>query len=114
MIIFLRLDITFSFFPTHYFQIHSKFSASLERLQSEYLGFKSIYPPNLRSDQDFFVKSDLKNGKKEGEKETVSNKKRLEKNKIRGTLVRLLWRAEAPGPLLAARPKPITYASGLA
>jgi len=90
------------------------FSASLERLQSEYLGLKSIFPPNLRSDKDFFVKSDLKNEKKEGGKGTDSNRKRSKKNKSRGTLVRLLWRAAAPGPPLAARPKPMTYASGLA
>ena len=43
------------------------------------------------------MKFDLKNGKKRRRKRDPLKNNHPEKDKIRGTLVRLLWRAAAPG-----------------
>jgi len=87
----------FPFFPQHFLN-SDKVSASLERREPVFLGFKPTFPPDLTS--DFFVRlfvrsqieemSDLKNEKKDKEKKTSSNKMKRKRTKISGTVVRLL------------------------
>jgi len=66
------------------------------RLDPEYRGLRllRLFPPDLRSDNEDPISEKVK--KRRGKRTPLKNNT-PEKDKIRGTLVRLQWRAAAPG-----------------
>ena len=83
------------FWNPHFFWNRKKCSASPGRCGPEYLSFKFISPPNLRSD-NYWSPIPKKTDKRRIKRTPLKNY-RPEKEKIWGTVVRLLWRAAAPG-----------------
>ena len=92
---FMRSDIPFSPFFPHFFWNRTKFSATPGLREPEYPSFKLIFPPELRSDNEWSPIS--KKRKKRRRKGAPLKNYRREKDKIWGTLVRLQWRAAALG-----------------
>jgi len=94
--IFIYQDRPFQFilFPPLFWH-QTRFAAFPGRCKCEYRGFTRQPPSNLRSYNKWSPISEKR--KKRKKKRPPLKNNHPEQDKIRGTLVRLLWRAAAPG-----------------
>ena len=92
---FLRSDIPFSFFSPTFFEIGQSF-LHFQGVTIPNNPFLKVYSPPIWDRTMNEVRSE-QSGENQEEKETDSNKTCRKRTKISGTLVRLLWRAAAPG-----------------